>query len=205
MPEAHRVLKPSGSLWLFGSMRFLIGHWPDPKQWRMVQDIVWEKQNGTGFQNDRFRRVHEHVVQFVHADAKWADVYHQPQFTMDAVAKQVRRKTKPPHTGDIGAGHYVSHDGGPRLMRSVQRVANMHGAAIHETQKPEGIITPLVLFSCPPDGLVLDPFAGSGTTGVVCALNTRHFVGIEIRQDMAALATQRIEATERAALFGDAG
>ncbi len=202
MSAAHRLLRPHGSLWLFGSMRFLAAHWPDPKAWKMVQDVVWEKQNGTGFINDRFRRVHEHVVQFVKAGARWAQVYHDPQFTMDAVAKRVRRRTSLAHMGKIADGSFVSEDGGPRLMRSVLRVANCHGKAIHPTQKPEGIVEPLVLYACPPRGLILDPFAGSGTTGAVAARHGREFIGIERDPEMAEKARTRVESAELAALLG---
>ena len=38
-------------------------------KWRYAQDIVWEKHNGSGFHADRFKRVHEHAVQFYRADA----------------------------------------------------------------------------------------------------------------------------------------
>src|SRR3546814_5592817 len=59
---------------------------------------------------------------------------------LDAVAKQVRRKTRPTHTGDIDLGAYRSEDGGPRLQRSVIDVRSCHGHAEHPTQKPLGII-----------------------------------------------------------------
>ena len=39
--------------------------------WKYAQDIVWEKHNGSGFHADRFKRVHEHAVQFYRADSPW--------------------------------------------------------------------------------------------------------------------------------------
>ena len=82
-------------------------------------------------------------------------------------ARAVRRKRRPAHMGHIEASAYVSHDGGPRLMRSVIYCRNEHGRAEHPTQKPIGIVEPLLLYACPPGGAVLDCFAGSGTTGIV--------------------------------------
>lgn len=160
-----RALKPTASIWVFGSMRFLVPVFAEMAAlgFRYSQDIVWEKQNGTGFHNDRFRRVHEHAVMFYRG--AWADVYHDPQYTNDARAKVVRRKARPAHTGNIDAGHYVSEDGGPRLMRSVMEVRNEHGRAIHPTQKPLELLLPLIRYSCPPGGTVLDPFAGSAING----------------------------------------
>jgi site-specific DNA-methyltransferase (adenine-specific) len=174
-----RVLKPAASIWVFGSMRFLAPLFSDMENegFRYSQDIVWEKQNGTGFHADRFRRVHEHAVMFYRG--AWSDVHHATQYTQDATAKTVRRKTRPTHTGHIDTGHYVSLDGGPRLMRSVMAEDNEHGKAIHPTQKPLAIIAPLIRYSVPENGLVLDPFYGSGSTGITARALNRNFAACE--------------------------
>jgi site-specific DNA-methyltransferase (adenine-specific) len=156
---------------------------------KYAQDIVWEKQNGSGFHADRFRRVHEHAVQFYRG--AWADVFKDPQFTNDVRAKTVRRKTRPTHTGHIDAGHYISEDGGPRLVRSVIDVANEHGKALHPTQKPLGILAPLISYSVPAGGLVLDPFMGSGSTGIAAATLGRQFIGCELNPAYHALLSER--------------
>lgn len=186
------VLKPAGSLWVFGSFRYLASLLPEIEAagFKYSQDIVWEKQNGTGFHADRFRRVHEHAAMFYRGP--WKAVYHDAQTTPDATAKTVRRKTRPTHTGHIEAGHYVSEDGGPRLMRSVLQVRNEHGRALHPTQKPEGIVEPLLLYSTPAGGTVLDPFFGAGTTGLVAQRHGRNAVGIELNPDYIAIAKRRL-------------
>lgn len=177
--QIARVLKPCGSIWVFGSMRFLAPLFAELAEhgFKYSQDIVWRKQNGTGFHNDRFRRVHEHAALFYRG--AWADVYHDTQYTPDATAKTVRRKTRPTHTGHIDTGHYVSEDGGPRMMTSVLDFNNEHGRAIHPTQKPVELIRPLVRYSCPPGGTVIDPFMGSASGAVACFEEGRRFIGIE--------------------------
>lgn len=177
--EVARVLRPNASLWIFGSMRFLAPLFAQLAAlgFKYSQDIVWEKQNGTGFHADRFRRVHEHAVLFYRG--AWADVYHDTQYTLDAAAKTVRRKTRPAHTGHIDSSHYVSEDGGPRMMRSVVYVPNEHGRAIHPTQKPVELIRAMVRYSVAPGGCVVDPFMGSGSTAIAAYLESRTFVGIE--------------------------
>lgn len=177
--KAARLLKPSGSLWCFGSMRMFLAEAADFEGMRFVQDIVWEKQNGSSFINDRFRRVHEHAVQWIPRGVAWAEVFNDPVMTNDARARTVRRKERPAHMGAIADSTFVSEDGGPRLMRSVIAVRNMHGRAQHPTQKPEGIMEPLLRCSVPPGGLVLDPFAGSGTTLVVARSLGMRAVGFE--------------------------
>ncbi|AXK65971.1 site-specific DNA-methyltransferase [Burkholderia sp. IDO3] len=188
--EAARLLKPTGSLWCFGSLRFFMERAKDFADWTIAQDTVWEKHNGTNMFNDRFRRVHEHAI---HAyRGAWRDVYKKPLFTHDARARVVRRKVRPAQWGDIGAASYASVDGGPRLMRSVMFCRSMHGSAVHPTQKPVEVVAPLIEYSCPPGGRVLDPFMGSGTTGVAAAQLGCDFVGIELRADFVAIAGERI-------------
>jgi site-specific DNA-methyltransferase (adenine-specific) len=191
---AARSLKPTGSIWVFGSMRSLIGSSGDIARARLryAQDIVWEKHNGSGFAADRFKRVHEHAVQFYRADAAWADVWNDPQTTPDATARAVRRKKRPAHTGHVDASHYLSEDGGPRLMRSVIAMRSMHGRAIHPTEKPSPLVEILVRTSCPPGGLVGDFFAGSGAAGEACAMAGRNYVGCEIDPVMAEKARGRL-------------
>ncbi len=198
LPLAARLLKPSAPIWVFGSMRFLAPLFSEMEKldFRYSQDIVWEKQNGTGFHADRFRRVHEHAVMFYRG--KWSDVYHQTQYTDDATRRTTRRKTRPAHTGHIDAGHYTSEDGGPRMMRSVLEVRNEHGRAVHPTQKPEGIIEPLLLYSVPPGGIVLDPFMGSGTTAQVALQHGRQYLGCELNPDYDALQRERLSKIQSA-------
>ncbi|WP_459018021.1 DNA-methyltransferase [Stenotrophomonas sp. PSU_St142] len=189
-----RALKPNSSIWVFGSMRFLAPVFAEMALhgYRYSQDVVWEKQNGTGFNNDRFRRVHEHAVLFYRGS--WADVHHEAQVTNDARARVVRRKEKPAHWhGATGSTTYVSEDGGPRLMRSVLHVRNEHSRAIHPTQKPLELLLPLVRYSCPPGGIVLDPFAGSGSTGAAAAIEGRDSVLIEKDPETARAATLRLD------------
>jgi site-specific DNA-methyltransferase (adenine-specific) len=184
------AVRTSCSLWCFGSMRMFLEQAGDFDAWRLAQDLVWEKHNGSSFTNDRFKRVHEHVVQWYRGD--WANVWRQPVTTNDATPRQVRRKQKPPHTGDIGTGVYRSEDGGPRLARSVLKVRSCHGHAAHPTQKPLGIIDPLLRYSLAPGGTVLDPFAGAGSTLVAAREAGFRAVGIEADERYCEAAATRL-------------
>jgi site-specific DNA-methyltransferase (adenine-specific) len=53
----------------------------------------------------------------------------------------------------------------------------------HPTQKPLALLERIVRATCPPGGLVLDPFSGSGTTGVAAARLDRAYVGIELERE----------------------
>jgi site-specific DNA-methyltransferase (adenine-specific) len=165
------------SMWCFGSMRMFLDRRDEFTAWKLSQDIVWEKHNGSGFQNDRFKRVHEHALHWY--QGPWAEIYHQTPTTPDAVTRQVRSKGRPAHMGERKTNLYVSEDGGPRLMRSVLPIRSMHGRAMHPTEKPVPLLIPIVEYGCPPGGSVLDPFAGSGSTAVAARLIGRKSVLIE--------------------------
>lgn len=192
--SARELIKPSGSMWVFGSMRFFMTWTPRilAAGWRYAQDIVWEKHNGSGFHADRFKRVHEHAVQFYRDDAPWGGVFNEVYMTHDADAKKVIRRRRPTHMGQIGRGAYETETGGPRIMRSVIPMHSCHGHAIHPTEKPVGLLEILVRTSCPAGGLVGDLFAGSGSCGEACAHTGRNYVGIEIDPVMAEKARARL-------------
>lgn len=187
------VSSRSTSFWCFGSARMFLEHQAEFCFWRFVQDVVWEKHNGSGFLVDRFRRVHESIYHFVPAGAKWETVFKNVQYTNDATARTVRKKEKPPHWhGKTGATTYVSKDGGPRMMRSVWQVRSQHGKAQHPTEKPVATLTPLIDYSCPQDGIVFVPFAGSGSELVAAKQCGRKAIGVEVSSDYCATAAARL-------------
>src|SRR6185436_1097414 len=89
----------SRQLWCFGSTRMFIEHIDEFKPWTLAQDLVWEKHNGSGVNNDRFRRVHENVYHFYSGD--WASLYHKVPVTHDATKRTIRLARKPQHWGHI--------------------------------------------------------------------------------------------------------
>lgn len=183
-------LIPADTFWCWGSFRyFLAARFPD---WKLAQEVVWEKHNGSGFRADRFRRVHEICAQFYKGD--WSAVYHEtPRVPCDPdVPKQtVKRKDTPKHMHGRRAS-YEWENGHPRLMRSVIYARSMHRRALHPTQKPVEVLLPLVEASCPPGGTVLDPFMGSGSTGEACKMLGRNFIGIEKDPKYFAIACERL-------------
>lgn len=189
-----RTVSAHGSVWSFGSLKYL--SWllrsAGMAAWRQAQEIVWEKHNGSNFHADRFKRVHELIVQLYKRSTAWDEVYKKPVYTNDATARAVRRKRRPTHTGHIEAASYRSEDGGPRLMTSVLYERSCHGYAEHPTQKPLGILQTLIDYSCPEKGTVLDLFAGSGSTLVAAAACGRGAVGIEISEEYCEIAAKRL-------------
>ena len=183
-------LLPARSLWCFGSMRFFLSAGEFFNNWTYAQDLVWEKHNGSNTFVDRFRRVHEHAIHFY--KGAWKDLYKKPLTTPDASPRKVHRSQGPSHSRHYHQSDYVSHLGGPKLQRSVIAVRSCHGYAEHPTQKPLGILQPILEYSCPLGGIVLDPFMGSGST-LVCAKRAfARAIGIEIEEKYCEIAAKRL-------------
>lgn len=180
----------TNALWCFGSFRMFHEHAADFAEWSLSQEIVWEKHNGSGFHADRFKRVHELAVLWYRGD--WMSIRHETPTTPDAVRRRVHTKRRPTQMGQIDKAPFVSEEGGPRLMRSVQYVRSEHGRAIHPTQKPAGIVAPLIEYSVPPGGTVVDLFAGSATTAFVARQLGRRCIAFEAREEYAHKAAARL-------------
>jgi len=193
--------KASRSLWCFGSMRMFLEHVGEFKaaKWKLSQDVIWEKQNGTGFADDRFKRVHESVTHWYQGD--WRDVHHVAPKTEVAWRTAANSgRAQPSHTGSIGSRAWA--DDGSRIARTVQRIPNMwRKNPIHPTQKPVELLDLLISYGCPPRGLVIDPFAGSGSTLDATRTTGRRAIGVEANEEYAEKAARRLS---QATLFGEA-
>jgi site-specific DNA-methyltransferase (adenine-specific) len=93
-----------------------------------------------------------------------------------------------------------AHDKGVPNVLSVPRIS---ASELHPTEKPVGIYRQLLKVVAPSgDGLVLDPFAGSGSCGVACVETGRNFIGIELNPEYCEIARRRIdEASRQGRLF----
>lgn len=114
-----------------------------------------------------------------------------------------RRNGVPQFTGDRpgqpGEGVAIMHAGGKKRWNG----GGKHGywdfcieqrSRVHPTQKPLDLMIALINDFTDPDDLILDPFMGSGTTGVACLQTGRRFIGIELDAGYFDIARQRLEA-----------
>lgn len=184
------VAEHSRQLWCFGSMRMFLDRRDEFARWRLAQDVVWEKHTGSSFVADRFKRVHEAAAHWY--QGPWRDLYRDPQREPAQQFKgtTIRSGGARTHTGAIGRGAWV--DDGTRLVRSVIKADSLRGKALVPTEKPAGILRPLIAHSCPVGGLVLDPFAGSGSTLAVARELGMRSIGIERGEAECEIAARRL-------------
>jgi site-specific DNA-methyltransferase (adenine-specific) len=182
----------SRSMWCFGTLRTFMGRATEFRAaaWKLSQDVIWEKHNGSSPASDRFKGVHETVAHWYRGE--WAGIRKQVPTTPDAVRRAVRNRGRAAQWGEIGALSYSTESGDPRLMRSVIYARSMNGRAIHEDEKPVAILAPLIEYACPPGGLVLAPFAGSGSDLEAARQLGRRAIGIELREECAEKAARRL-------------
>jgi len=185
------VAKHTSSMWCFGSMRMFLDRRDDFTGWRLSQDVVWEKQNGSGFAADRFRRVHEIVTHWYRGP--WRGIHHEAVRVLGTFGRNggdTRVRSAIAHTGAVERQAHV--DDGTSLARSVLKVRNCNGTAINPTEKPGALLAPLIEYSVPPGGVVLDPFAGSCSTLHTARQLGRRAVGIEANEEYCERAAERL-------------
>jgi len=177
----------SRSMWCFGSLRMFLDRRDEFTSWRLSHDVIWRKQQGSGpAVADRFVRVHEQPAHWY--QGPWSSVYHRPAKVSHTGADRSWAGTVPAdraaHRGSIG-GKSGWADDGTRLPQSVIEARNLRQrGALHPTEKSEAILDPLIRYGCPPDGLVLDPFAGSCSTLDCARTLGMRAVGIEADEAM---------------------
>jgi len=181
-------LKPSGSLYIFLTWRYS----PEifcllKKRMLMLNEIIWDRRvPSMGGSTRRYSSVHDTIGFF----ALTKDYY----FNLDAVRIPYDAETKKARSRSIFVGSKWLEIGyNPKDVWSVSRLHREHPERVdHPTQKPVEILERMIKASCPPGGLVLDPFMGSGSTAVAAMNCGMRFAGFEMNRDYCQLAEQRL-------------
>jgi site-specific DNA-methyltransferase (adenine-specific) len=206
--EVKRVLKKTGTCWVVIGDTF--GHDKSlcmvPYQfaiamkhhgWILRTDIFWQKPNVIpSSAHDRFTREVEYVFFFVKSKKYYFKTQYEP-----INMKYINRYDIPfggyKHKSGQGAFDYtkprmIKPNPNGRIKRSVWKIPTSMYKDAHFAVFPEELIETPILAGCPPNGLILDPFAGSGTTAVVASKLGRNFFGIELNPEYIKLAEKRL-------------
>lgn len=169
--------------------------------WYLRQDIIWSKPNPMPESvTDRCTKAHEYLFLLSKSQRYY--------FDQEAIKEECANGGKVVSLGKQsfskrqadGAGVKPSGNGNAetytvketRNKRDVWTVSTAPFPEAHFATFPPNLIEPCILAGCPAGGLVLDPFAGSGTTGVVALRHGRDFTGIELNPDYVAMANRRL-------------
>ncbi len=172
LAECQRVLTPNGTIWVSGTRHniFSVGHAMQQLGYKLLNDIVWHKRNPPPNLSCRY---------FTHATEQilWA-----------------ARDMKSKHFFDYPL---MKAANGGKQMQNVwsllppRKAEKVHGK--HPTQKPMALLERIVLSSTDDDMLILDPFNGSGTTGLAAARHGRRYLGMDLSVEYLELTVRRFE------------
>ena len=219
--EVKRVLREDGTVWLnlgdtYLQNKQLVGI-PcrvalalQQDGWYLRQDIIWHKPNPMPENiKDRCTKAHEYIFllskrpkyffdnEVIKEDCvgkderKWADSYEKAGSIKQGETNANIKRTK----------RYSKDDSFKRNKRSVWTVTTKPFKGAHFATFPMDLIEPCDLAGCPVGGTVLDPFAGSGTTGIVAASNDRDAILLELNEDYIKLALDRMKS--KLGVFGN--
>ena len=182
LDECYRVLKKSGSLVIFGGTQFqgiktgdlieIIYYVRHYTKFNFVNSIVWYYKNGISASRF-FANRHEDII--------WLTKTKKYYFDLDSVRVKYDSKTEALYLKDKRLNpENVKKGKNPTNVWEISRLnGNSHERVGHLTQKPLSIIRRIVKSMSPPGEIVLDFFAGSGTTGRVCIEEKRNVILVD--------------------------
>lgn len=165
-----RVLKDDGTIWISGTLHNhpSIGVILKKLNLWVINDIIWFKPNAAPLiQKNRFAPSTELI---------WVASKSKKYYFNYEIAKCLNNG---------------------KQMRNLWEISAERHKTSHPTEKPETLLERIILIGSKEEDTVLDPFMGSGTTGVVAKQLNRNFIGIEIDNTYFEIAKNRIDNTNR--------
>ncbi len=177
--ECQRVLKDTGTIWVIGSYHniFRIGKIMQDIGFWVLNDITWVKSNPMpNFRGVRFTNATETLIW-----AKKNEMAKGYTFNYNFMKR-------------FNGGKQMRSDWYIPICNGTERLKDENGDKVHSTQKPETLLKYVILSSSKENDLVLDPFAGTGTTGAVAKKYGRRYILIEQSQEYCSVINERLSA-----------
>ena len=189
--QAWRVLKPKGSLWLNTADYTIDGFiqglpWRlalamiDQQGWRLVNTVVWNKTTTSPQgSHDHLRKVHEFMFHLVKSE----DFYYNDEELRHTFAMIVRNSDKHSKNSRIKQ-QYKQIDNVQGIVPSdVWTIGVQRSGIAHYCVAPDMLYRLPIVATCPPKGIVLDPYCGTGTACKIAYSLDRRSIGIDINKD----------------------
>lgn len=193
-PKLLKVLKPTASVYLCGDWKSSSCLYFVMKEFLTVRNrITWQREKGRGAKSN-WKNATEDI---------WFGTVGE-EFYFDVESVKQKRRVLAPYKEDGKPKDWEETAGGKFRLTFPSNFWDdisipywsMRENTDHPTQKPEKLIAKLILASCPKDGVVLDPFLGSGTTSVVAKKLGRNYVGFEMNEEYCEWAEKRLLCAE---------
>lgn len=195
LPKVMELLKPNGSVYICCDWKCTSAIYQVLSECAVVVNrITWQREKGRGAKTN-WKNAMEDI---------WFGVADENDNYFDVEAVKQKRRVVAPYKEDGKPKDWEETDEGKFRLTYPSNFWDdisipywsMPENTDHPTQKPEKLIAKLILASCPVDGIVFDPFLGSGTTSVVAKKLGRHYCGVEISEEYALLAAKRLRKAE---------
>jgi DNA modification methylase len=216
--ELFEIVGAGGSLWIVIGDKYIDGQllgmpWQlalamKDQGWILRSDVIWHKPNAMPSSvKSRPTTDHEYVFFFSKSKDYYydADAIREPHVTFSEHSKMKGGRR---HFGKRGATPEAGKNGGNnnlhdarwdqafhpngRNKRTVWSIPLSKFRGAHFAVFPETLVENCIRATCPPNGIVLDPFSGSGTTAVVATKLDRQFVAIDCVEQYCQMARQRL-------------
>jgi len=179
LTECYRVLKPNGSIWVSGTYHsiYQCGYAIQTIGYKILNDITWFKPNAAPNLSGRYFTASHETLLWARKDPNGKHTYNYK---------------------DMKHGNWHDNDfikKPDKQMRSVWSITTPGPSekkfGKHPTQKPIALLERIILASSNENDLILDPFTGSSTTGIVANKYNRKFIGIDTEKEYLDLSKKR--------------
>ena len=166
-----KILKPDGTIWISGTLHniYSVGMALEQEDFKIMNNITWQKTNPPPNLSCKYFTHSTETILWAKKNSSAKHFFNYELMKELNGGKQMK---------DVWSGALT-----PRREKIFGK---------HPTQKPLYLLEKILLASTRESDLILDPFCGSGTTGVACKLLRRKFIGIDNDRDFIALAKERL-------------
>jgi len=172
LKECKRVLKKDGTIWISGTYHniYSIGMALEELEYKILNNIIWEKSNPAPNLSCRFFTHSTETILWARKEIKGKHTFHYDEMKELNGGKQMK---------DVWTF--------PTTSPSEKKFGK------HPTQKPLKLLERIILASTNEGDVILDPFNGSGTTGIAANRLNRKYIGIELEEEYLDLTIKRFQ------------
>lgn len=178
LAACKRVLKPDGTIWVSGTYHsiYACGFALQMLGYHVLNDVSWFKPNASPNLSCRFFTASHETLIWARKEKKGKHIFNYEEMKNGIWESDFIKKPR-------------------KQMRSVWAIgtpkSNEKKFGKHPTQKPEELLKRIIMATSEPGDLILDPFSGSGTTGLAAIKLNRKYIGIEMEEEYLKMSLER--------------